>query len=274
LGTEPFSFQWYFNDSPISGGASNVFTIPHTSFSDAGNYHVVVTNRAGAATSAVVRLVFVLPSVALANATPIQINSNNVTPYPSEIVVQGVTGNVLKVRVTLCGLTDDSPVDLSVFLQGPRGENVLLMSDSGEDSGAYNLTITFDDEAWAMLQDDIYSGTYSPRDPLSVFNGLDPNGTWRLFVDNASWLQAEIACGWQLTLLVADPAANSRPSINSIVCAGDHVSLQWDGVPGRRLQRSSSLTNPDWTDVPDSEGQSAIQLPLGGGNQFFRLTGP
>jgi len=84
----------------------------------------------------------------------------------------------------------------------------------------------------------------------------------------------EIACGWKLTLFSADPNANPRGSINSIVRVGDHVLLRWDGAPGRRLQWASSLTNPNWADVSDSEGQSSIQLPIGSGNEFFRLAGP
>jgi hypothetical protein len=106
---------------------------------------------------------------------------------------------------------------------------------------------------------------------LSVFRGADPNGTWRLFVSNAGAERGEIACGWRLSLLIADPNATGSPSVPSITRVGDHVLLRWNGAPARKLQRSLSLANPNWTDVPGSEGRSSISLPIDTGNEFFRL---
>jgi subtilisin-like proprotein convertase family protein len=293
-GTEPIFFQWYFNGSPIFGATSNVFTILNTQASDAGNYAVVVTNGFGTATSGVSRLVLVLPPISNTNPAAIQIHSNNVVPYPSEILVQGATGSVLKVTVTLCGLNHPAPGDLAVLVQGPTGQSVILMSDISESGPASNITLTFDDEAPDLLNDDsiISSGTFKPSnfgaDPLpppapspsswdvalSAFSGTDPNGTWRLFVSNAFTEEGDVACGWQLTILIADPAANSSSSIKSMVRTGNRIVLGWDGVRARKLQRSSSLINPIWTDVRGSEGSNSIELPINSSNEFFRLVGP
>jgi subtilisin-like proprotein convertase family protein len=289
FGTEPFSYQWHFNGNPIPGATSNVFTLANTQVPNAGNYTVAVTNRAGRATSDVVRLVLVLPPVSITNMATIQINSNNVTPYPSELFVHDVAEKVLKVTVTLCGLTHLYPDDLAVFVQGPAGQSVLLMSGVGEEDRANDFTLTFDDDALSPLTPyRISSGTFKPSiyggsgplppapaewdATLSVFSGADPNGTWRLFVSNAGAERGEIACGWRLTLFVADPNTTGRPRITSIVRAGDHILLRWDGAPGCKLQRSSSLANPMWSEVPGSEGQSGIPLLIGTGNEFFRLT--
>jgi hypothetical protein len=56
--------------------------------------------------------------------------------------------------------------------------------------------------------------------------------------------------------------------------AGSELTLTWDGTPGARLQKTPSLTTPIWTDVPGSEGLSAITVPMGSDGGFFRLFNP
>jgi hypothetical protein len=55
------------------------------------------------------------------------------------------------------------------------------------------------------------------------------------------------------------------------VRVGTELRLSWLGGPGIRLQRTTSLSNPDWQDVPTSEGASGVRLPLPGAASFFRL---
>jgi hypothetical protein len=64
------------------------------------------------------------------------------------------------------------------------------------------------------------------------------------------------------------------PPIRSITCSSNRIVLRWDCAAGLKLQRNPSLTNPDWNDVPNSERQSSIELPIGSGSQFFRLVRP
>jgi pectate lyase len=56
-GTAPLSYQWYFNtNTPLAGADSNSWTVGNAQLANQGAYHVVVTNPAGAVTSAVARL--------------------------------------------------------------------------------------------------------------------------------------------------------------------------------------------------------------------------
>jgi len=51
-GTAPLSYQWYMNDTEISGATESSYTTPALTMSDDGStYHCVVTNSAGSATS-------------------------------------------------------------------------------------------------------------------------------------------------------------------------------------------------------------------------------
>lgn len=65
---------------------------------------------------------------------------------------------------------------------------------------------------------------------------------------------------------VLSPIAVSR--------AGDTLVLTWSGGPGIKLQRTRSLANPSWTDVPDTEGRSRTEWPIDPGQEFFRLVKP
>ena len=51
-GTAPLRFQWLFNDTAIPGATNTTFSLTNLSLTQQGDYRIVVTNLAGAATSA------------------------------------------------------------------------------------------------------------------------------------------------------------------------------------------------------------------------------
>ncbi|HYP29938.1 MAG TPA: HYR domain-containing protein [Blastocatellia bacterium] len=145
------------------------------------------------------------------------------TPYPSTIAVSGLTGSITKVTVDINQLSHSFPNDVDILLVGPGGQRVMLMSDAGggEEFPIVNVDLTFDDAAAAQLPDEtqISSGTFRPTDfqagetlpppapagpygtALSAFNGLDPNGTYSLYVlDDFEGDGGSIAGGWCLNI--------------------------------------------------------------------------
>jgi uncharacterized lipoprotein YddW (UPF0748 family) len=60
-GTEPLSYQWWFNNEPLAGATQNSYTRFNAQGKDAGDYAVTATNVAGSATSAPAHLLIVLP---------------------------------------------------------------------------------------------------------------------------------------------------------------------------------------------------------------------
>src|SRR5947207_3062956 len=129
-------------------------------------------------------------------------NVGPATPYPSDIVVSGLSGTVADVNVTLNSFDHNWPDDVDILLVGPEGQTATIMSDAGGGTSVHYLTITLDDQAASPLPDSqaltsgIYQPTdYEPGDPfpapapspsgnvaLAVFNGTNPNGTWRLYI--------------------------------------------------------------------------------------------
>jgi hypothetical protein len=147
--------------------------------------------------------------------------------------------------VTLDRISHTYPDDLDILLVAPGGQKVLLMSDAGGGTGINNVTLTFDDAAASNLPDSsaIVSGTYKPTDfttgdafpspapagpygtALSVFNGLNPNGTWSLYVmDDAAGDSGSIAGGWSLKFAYAATPASTGLEIS----AQDALPAPWE----------------------------------------------
>ena len=73
----------------------------------------------------------------------------------------------------------------------------------------------------------------------------------------------------------ATTAAMDVPPVLRHVRAPDgQLILNWDpGAIGFRIQKSFSLIDPDWQDVPESERTNAIKLPITDRSAYFRLLG-
>lgn len=167
-----------------------------------------------------------------ANPTQIVINDGApANPYPSVNTVSGLVGTVAKVTVTIKNLAHTFPNDIDMLLVGPNGENALIMSDvGGGNPGVTNVTLTFDDAATNPVPDPLVSGIFQPSNvaagdtfpapapapkggsALSVFNGMNPNGTWSLYVvDDAGGDTGVIAGGWELVITTGAPTPTPTP---------------------------------------------------------------
>ena len=165
-------------------------------------------------------------------------DNSSANPYPSEIAVSGLTGNITNVSVTLNGMSHSWYGDLNVLLVAPGGQKIALMQrvgttspDSGVGCGSdfTSATVTFDTAAATDLsacpnvsgtttylptigvrQTDSFApapvGPYS--DDLTTLNGAaaGQNGTWRLYLsDHAADDTGQIAGGWVLNFTTDAP---------------------------------------------------------------------
>src|SRR5215213_2965256 len=194
----------------------------------------------------------------LSNPTSITINESNggvpapATPYGSEIVVSGFDTTVADVEVTLHNLSHRSPSDVGVLLVGPGGQMTGVFSGRGNTIAAPGVTITLDDQAPSEVPDQLVSGTFQPNggggrfpapapspqqnsSALAVFNGTDPNGTWRLFVADFAIpvpnSTGVIAGGWSLKITAANGVPTANPD-RFQAKAGKVLSVAAPGVLG------------------------------------------
>jgi subtilisin-like proprotein convertase family protein len=173
-------------------------------------------------------------SIAIPSGSSSPVSSSN--RYPSPIGVSGLKGRIRDVNVRLLGFTHTYPSDVEVLLVGPGGQTAVLMTwvGGGEDIAGVNLRL--DDEAQAPLPElediELQSGAYwpvngssgiiefnTPAPPvtranagLAIFDGTDPNGTWRLFVQDRYALAETGAFngGWELEIQTQVKARKKR----------------------------------------------------------------
>lgn len=227
-------------------------------------------------------------------------------PYPTAINVSNIPQRIGKVTVTIHNMNHTSPFDIDVLLVGPQGQTAVIMSDVGGAADLTNTTVTLDDEALVTMPEfsAITSGTYIPTNSvtggfdsfpapapagasansaLSVFNGTNPNGEWRLFVfDDAGLDGGSINTGWTLTITSAPSGENTGAiSIPSSGTASPYPSsinvVDHNNPVSKVLVRlfDFSHSSPDDVDIllVSPSGRSVMLMSdVGGTNSATNLT--
>ncbi len=221
----------------ISGNTNSFyFSIVPGAFPVGTSYlNFIATDSGQSVTQAVTVIVQPLTSGSLAgpliytNPAPINLAPGAFQPFP--ITVPNLTGigAVGKVTVSLLGLSNDIPANLSVGLTAPNGTTVVpLVSSSGSGSASTYAELTFADSAGTLnVQGSLLggAGTVLTNYTLNASGGgaaiattlagAAPNGTWTLWVTNNTLgvVPLGISGGWVLDIyaapLIAGPAASS-----------------------------------------------------------------
>lgn len=141
---------------------------------------------------------------------PVAIPENNATGVDIPLVVSGVTGNISDLNFrfdSLPGCTasignvnagvDHTFVgDLIFKLTSPSGTTVIFIDRPGVPASTFGFggnnfcTTTLNDEGGfppiETVNTEPVSGNFSPNNPLSAFDGQNPNGTWVLNVSDVA----------------------------------------------------------------------------------------
>jgi len=175
------------------------------------------------------------------------------TPYPSNIFVTGLSGNVGAVTVNLNNISSSDIAQTDLLLVGPTGAKIIPFASVGDGSTIGGVNITLDDAASGLIPggSPLTSGTYKPTSITgsqslvfpapaptvngsnyaatdgtatlsSIFSGTAPNGTWALYaMDNSGNGAATIGGGWCVNISPATVAVTITTSPSGLLVSAD-----------------------------------------------------
>ena len=112
----------------------------------------------------------------------------------------------VKVQVNITAAQDGA---LSLYLQAPDGTQVLLAYGRGG-AGQTSRTRLFDDTASTSVRNGSapFAGSFQPEIPLSILNGKNASGVWKLSVQNVSGKVVAVINNWSLIVTPVASAAS------------------------------------------------------------------
>ena len=304
ISNSPGAFTVNLGNLAVGGIATVTFSVRPNSVGALTNVVSIVANEPDprSANDSATNVIPVVSVGTFGNSAPIPIaDAGTALTYPATINVTGLTGTVSHITVSLLDLSHTFPADLDILLVAPDGRALMLMSDAGQGFDLSNAFLVFDDNATNSLPSNapILSGNYQPTDinlggpdffpppapagpytnaTLATFNGMNPNGAWKLFiVDDQGSDTGQLAGGWRITFQTFTPAPPSPPV--RTVRSGNNLTVSWPlSAAGFVLESSPSLSPPNWQPVltpPANDGVNfSVTVVTVSGTGYFRLRKP
>jgi subtilisin-like proprotein convertase family protein len=186
------------------------------------------------------------------------------TPYPSTISVSGMPHKVQDVKVVIGGFTHTCPGDVDMLLVAPGGQRFVPFSDAAAcNPGVTSVNFILADQSIQSLPDlngavvpgqylptnngsaDAFAapapvGPYPAAQPAgsdsfhSAFAGIDPNGTWSLYVVDDLVGDAGSMAGWTLAITTQAEFSNfNAVTISDVSPATPYpVTINVGDIPG------------------------------------------
>lgn len=109
-------------------------------------------------------------------------------------------GVITKISVTP-NIAHTSLTQLSFGIESPAGSSALLMHHQCGNSG---VNATFTDEATAITCASPVTGNAKPFEPLTIFKGHNPQGTWKLFASDNQPSVTGTVNSWSINVCTRD----------------------------------------------------------------------
>jgi pectate lyase len=227
-GSDPLSYQWYFNNSTLLTGATlPTLSITNAQLSDAGSYSVVVNNTAGSATSS--------------NAV-LTINTNSVAPVfttqpGSQVVLVGGTASFTALAAGTAPITYQWKKN-GTAVPGATSTSLTLTNVQNGDSGSYTA-VASNSVGTTTSSNAVLTVTSSTPIVNSAYNlygfGRFTTGGGNIATNDAAYRQVYTALDFANAVLSAYKTAGSVKVIEIM----NDLDLGWNEV-GAAVQNLGS----------------------------------
>jgi M6 family metalloprotease-like protein len=258
-GSNPLRFQWYHDGNAIGEATNASYLIPSVEWIHQGDYHVVVTNGHGSATSDIATLT-VLPGLSLADA----LDTTNVT-----WTTVGVLGWATETDTTRDGedAAQSGPIShsqeslLEAALTGPGTLNFWwkVSSEGNRDFLQFHLDGLLQSGAisgeieWLQNTVIIPAGPHTARWRYTKDGGVNA-GRDRAWVDQVSFIPSQIL----------------PPSLSALLYTAGHFQMDISGSPGANYVVLTSSNLLDWVPVRTNTAPFTYSEAGGSDPRFFR----
>ncbi|HLM57640.1 MAG TPA: S8 family serine peptidase, partial [Pyrinomonadaceae bacterium] len=210
------------------------------------------------------------PSTYSYSGSPVTIPDNNATGVNIPVTVSGFTGAISDLNFrfggTSCNATEGSTTngvnhpfvgDVIFKLTSPSGKTVIIISQAGGASNSGNNfcnTVLDDDTANGSIQSvtaaqNPYTGTFKPANPLSAFDGDDPNGTWILNASDVGATDIGNVTAFSLDIAGYTCPASPTSTISGRVTdgGGNGIDAVTVTLTGDESQTTTTNSNGDYS---------------------------
>jgi hypothetical protein len=285
-GTSPLSYQWFHGNTSIPSATNLQLVLSNVQPSQAGLYHVTVSNPYGSTNSASATLTVNFPpaTVQVVNTTANPVGTNSAT-VPINLLANG-NENALNFSLSF----DTNLLRYASAFKVSAAINATLVVDASQaGSGRLGIKLTLPSgETYSSGTNRILIVTFTSKltgtQAVTTVVGfaMQPVGP-SLTDTNGSPLAFSLHSG-TLTLSPKPPPGGSvvtpqQPTLN-ISSSGGNVVLSWPTWAGDyNLQAAESLSAPvNWTNVPvtleTNGGNVQVTLPATASQMFFQLYSP
>jgi hypothetical protein len=112
-------------------------------------------------------------------------------------------------------------------------------------------------------------------DPFALLFGDEDGDQAPTYVNSVQFRNGALTDA-QVAALGGATNASGVPGVVPRICSfsrsGNTITINWPGAPDIKLQKSTSLTTPNWQDVPNSLGASTANDTITSGEAYYRLT--
>ncbi len=164
----------------------------------------------------------------------------------------GVSASISSVTVTL-NITHSFDSDLTAYLVSPAGVQIQLFSHVGGSGTNFTNTVFSDAASTAIAAGTApFSGSFRPAQPLSVLDGLSPDGTWQLIVADGVSGDSGTLNNWTLTI-------NTQERSTTTDANGSYVFNNL--TPG--TYRVRLVAQSGWQNTAPTSGEQDVTLGAG-----------